>query len=70
MKFSYLIKGLPGHPLHPPLTDATIGTYTVATVLALADVVGLSEHAAAGGGGSVDAIEQSWRSRRSDGCLA
>ena len=49
MKFSYLIKGLPGHPLHPPLTDATIGTYTVATVLALADVVGLSEHAAAGG---------------------
>lgn len=31
MRLSYLVKGLPGHPLHPPLTDATIGTYTVAT---------------------------------------
>jgi uncharacterized membrane protein len=49
MKLSYLIRGLPGHPLHPPLTDATIGTYTVATALAFADVLGLSENAAAGG---------------------
>ena len=49
MKLSYLIKGLPGHPLHPPLTDATIGTYTVATLLAVADVIGLSENAAAAG---------------------
>ena len=31
-KPSYLIRGLPGHPLHPPLTDATIGTYTFAAV--------------------------------------
>ena len=38
MKPSYLVRGLPGHPLHPPLTDATIGTYTVATALAIADV--------------------------------
>ncbi len=30
MKLSYLVKGLPGHPLHPPLTDATIGIYTAA----------------------------------------
>jgi uncharacterized membrane protein len=49
MKLDYLIRGLPGHPLHPPLTDATIGTYTVATALAVADVTGLSENAAAGG---------------------
>jgi uncharacterized membrane protein len=49
MKLSYLIRGLPGHPLHPPLTDATIGTYTVATALALADVTGLSKNAAAAG---------------------
>jgi len=49
MKPSYLVSGLPGHPLHPPLTDATIGTYTVATALAVADVTGLSENAAAGG---------------------
>jgi uncharacterized membrane protein len=39
----YLIRGLPGHPLHPPLTDATIGAYTAATVLALLHVFGVSE---------------------------
>ena len=49
MKPSYLVKGLPGHPLHPPLTDFTIGTYTFATVAALADVFGISSHAAAHG---------------------
>jgi uncharacterized membrane protein len=49
MKLGYLIRGLPGHPLHPPLTDATIGTYTVATALAVADVTGASKNAAAGG---------------------
>ncbi|MGN6799012.1 MAG: DUF2231 domain-containing protein [Gaiellaceae bacterium] len=41
MKLSYLFKGAPGHPLHPPLTDVTIGTYTFATVAALLNVVGL-----------------------------
>ncbi len=25
MRLSYLVRGFPGHPLHPPLTDATIG---------------------------------------------
>ena len=44
MKLSYLLKGLPGHPLHPPLTDATIGTYTVATAFGLLSAVGVSEH--------------------------
>jgi len=37
MRLSYLLKGPSGHPLHPPLTDATVGAYTVATV---AGVVG------------------------------
>jgi hypothetical protein len=32
MKLSYVVKGFPGHPLHPPLTDATIGVYTGATL--------------------------------------
>ena len=41
MKLSYLVKGPPGHPLHPPLTDATIGTYTFATVAAILNVVNL-----------------------------
>ena len=44
-KPSYLIRGLPGHPLHPPLTDATIGVYTFATVAAILSKVGLAEHA-------------------------
>ena len=44
MKLSYLLKGLPGHPLHPPLTDATIGAYTVATAFGLLSVLGVSEH--------------------------
>lgn len=43
MKLSYLVKGLPGHPLHPPLTDATIGIYTAATAFALLSVIGVSE---------------------------
>lgn len=39
-KLSYLVKGFPGHPLHPPLTDATIGAYTVATALGALDALG------------------------------
>ena len=49
MRIDVLWKGLPGHPLHPPLTDATIGAYTAATVLAFLDVVGASDKAAAHG---------------------
>ena len=41
-----LWRGLPGHPIHPPLTDVTIGTYTFAVVAATADVLGISTHAA------------------------
>jgi uncharacterized membrane protein len=47
MKLSYLVKGLPGHPLHPPLTDATIGIYTFATVAAITDVFGWTNHVGA-----------------------
>ena len=47
MKLEYLIRGLPGHPIHPPLTDAVIGTYTLATVAAFLDVLGISDHDAA-----------------------
>jgi len=49
VKLSYLWKGLPGHPIHPPLTDATIGAYTAATVMAIASVVGVAHVAAANG---------------------
>jgi uncharacterized membrane protein len=43
MKLSYLVKGLPGHPLHPPLTDATIGIYTGAAAFGVLSVLGVSE---------------------------
>src|SRR3954451_22652820 len=49
MKPSYLWRGLPGHPIHPPLTDATIGTYTFATIAAVLSKVGVAEHSAARG---------------------
>ena len=39
MRLSYLVRGFPGHPLHPPLTDATIGAYTTATVLGISVVI-------------------------------
>src|SRR3954447_443094 len=40
-----LLRGLPGHPSHPPLTDATIGTYTFATVAAVLSKLGVADHA-------------------------
>jgi uncharacterized membrane protein len=42
MKLSYLIRGFPGHPLHPPLTDATIGIYTAATLFAVLGALDVS----------------------------
>jgi uncharacterized membrane protein len=48
-ELSYLWRGLPGHPLHPPLTDATIGAYTFAVLAATADVLGISDKAATQG---------------------
>ena len=49
MKLSYLIRGVPGHPIHPPLTDATIGAYTFATAAAFVEVVGITQSAGAYG---------------------
>jgi len=49
VKLTYLVRGLPGHPLHPPLTDATIGAYTAAAVLGFASIVGVAEKGAAHG---------------------
>jgi uncharacterized membrane protein len=39
------LRGFPGHPSHPPLTDATIGAYTFATVAAILSKAGVAEHA-------------------------
>lgn len=49
MNFEWLYRGTPGHPLHPPLTDATIGAYTFATVAAVLSKVGIAESEAAHG---------------------
>ena len=49
MKLDFLYRGTPGHPLHPPLTDATIGIYTFATVAAVLSKVGIAEEEAAQG---------------------
>jgi uncharacterized membrane protein len=44
MKLSYLWSGLPGHPIHPPLTDATIGIYTFATIAGFIEVTGITQN--------------------------
>lgn len=49
MKLSYLWHGTPGHPIHPPLTDATIGAYTFATVAAVLSKLGVAEEGFANG---------------------
>ena len=41
-----LLRGFPGHPSHPPLTDASIGTYTFAAVAAVLGALGIAEDAA------------------------
>src|SRR5436305_6578758 len=42
-----LIQGWPGHPLHPPLTDATIGMYVLAGGLSIIGYAGGIQLAAA-----------------------
>src|SRR5215211_2605652 len=41
-----ILHGLPGHPVHPPLTDATIGMFTFAAALAVIGYAGAVESAA------------------------
>jgi uncharacterized membrane protein len=43
---SSLVRGLPGHPLHPPLTDVTIGMFVLAAGLAIIGKAGGIELAA------------------------
>jgi uncharacterized membrane protein len=38
-----LLRGRPGHPAHPPLTDATIGMFTLASALAVVGAAGAIE---------------------------
>jgi uncharacterized membrane protein len=38
------LRGAPGHPSHPPLTDVTIGAYSFATLGAILSKAGVAEH--------------------------
>ncbi|HEY3018579.1 MAG TPA: DUF2231 domain-containing protein [Solirubrobacteraceae bacterium] len=38
-----MARGLPGHPSHPPLTDVSIGAYTVGTALLVLAALGVDE---------------------------
>jgi uncharacterized membrane protein len=44
-----LIKGWPGKPSHPPLTDASIGAYTVGVAMLVFGVLGVEEEQMAHG---------------------
>jgi uncharacterized membrane protein len=48
-KPSYFVRGFPGHPLHPPMTDGAIGSYTTAVVLGCLGVAGIAGDALAKG---------------------
>jgi uncharacterized membrane protein len=43
------LKGYPGHPSHPPLTDISIGAYTIAAALLVLGAVGVETPAMAHG---------------------
>jgi uncharacterized membrane protein len=45
-----ILRGFPGHPIHPPLTDATIGSFTIGTILVLMSWLGLAEEKTVTGG--------------------
>jgi uncharacterized membrane protein len=45
-KTEAVLHGLPGHPLHPPLTDATIGMFVLAGGLAVIGALGAIEEEA------------------------
>jgi hypothetical protein len=51
-KPSLLARVWTAYPLHPPLTDLTIGAYTTASLLAIAGAAGISEPDLAKAGGS------------------
>ncbi len=36
------LRGMPGHPSHPPLTDVTIGAYSFATIAAILSKCGVA----------------------------
>jgi uncharacterized membrane protein len=44
-----VLHGFPGHPIHPPLTDATIGMFVLATGLAIVGAAGAIRAQAAHG---------------------
>jgi hypothetical protein len=58
------LKGYPGHPSHPPLTDLSIGAYTTAAALLVLGALGLEEPAMARGALLAISAACSWCRRR------
>lgn len=44
-----LVRGFPGKPSHPPLTDASIGAYTVGVAMLVLGALGVEEEQMAHG---------------------
>ena len=63
----FLLRGLPGHPLHPPLTDATIGAYTFAAAMAVLSRLGVSGTTPQRRGGSPSSRGSRQRADRAHG---
>ena len=49
MRLLRWLRGYPGHPVHPPLTDVSIGAYTIAAALLVLGAAGVEEPAMAHG---------------------
>lgn len=49
MRLIQLVKGWPGKPSHPPLTDATIGAYTIGVAMLVFGAFGVQEEQMAHG---------------------
>ena len=49
MRLIGLVKGWPGKPSHPPLTDASIGAYTVGVAMLVLGALGVEEEPMAHG---------------------
>jgi uncharacterized membrane protein len=49
MRLIGLVKGWPGKPSHPPLTDASIGAYTVGVAMLVVGALGVQEEPMAHG---------------------
>jgi hypothetical protein len=63
MSLIRLLRGWPGKPSHPPLTDASIGAYTVGVAMLVLGALGVEEEQMAHGRCSPSAAVSHWHCR-------